>query len=241
VSSGAIIPARAPASIDMLQIVRRPSIERARTASPPYSKTWPTPPATPIRPIAASTMSFAVRPNGSSPVKSTFIVRGSACGRVWVASTCSTSDVPIPIASAPNAPCVEVWLSPQTIVIPGCESPSSGPITCTIPSRPAAGGEEPHAEFVAVPLQCVELRARERIGHGPGERRHVVVHGRDGEIGPAHRSSCRTQAVERLRARHLVDEVEVDVQQRKVAVADDMRVPHLAEERATAHRARSAA
>ena len=28
--------------------------------------------------------------------------------RHWVASTCSTSDVPIPIAKQPNAPCVEV-------------------------------------------------------------------------------------------------------------------------------------
>ena len=61
---------------------------------------------------------------------------GRRCGSVWVASTCSTSEVPIPIASAPNAPCVEVWLSPHTTVIPGCVSPSSGPITCTIPSRP---------------------------------------------------------------------------------------------------------
>ena len=42
----------------------------------------------------------------------------------------------MPNASAPNAPCVEVWLSPQTIVIPGCVTPSSGPITWTIPSRP---------------------------------------------------------------------------------------------------------
>ena len=30
-------------------------------------------------------------------------------GSVWVASTCSTSLVPMPNASAPNAPCVEVW------------------------------------------------------------------------------------------------------------------------------------
>ena len=42
----------------------------------------------------------------------------------------------MPKASAPRAPCVDVCESPQTIVIPGCVSPSSGPITCTIPSRP---------------------------------------------------------------------------------------------------------
>jgi len=37
VSSGSIMPARAPASIDMLQTVMRPSIESARIASPAYS------------------------------------------------------------------------------------------------------------------------------------------------------------------------------------------------------------
>ena len=42
----------------------------------------------------------------------------------------------MPNASAPNAPCVDVWLSPQTIVLPGWVSPSSGPITWTMPSRP---------------------------------------------------------------------------------------------------------
>ena len=36
----------------------------------------------------------------------------------------------------PKAPWVLVWLSPQTIVVPGKVSPSSGPITWTIPCRP---------------------------------------------------------------------------------------------------------
>ena len=49
----------------------------------------------------------------------TAIVFGRCCGSVWVASTCSTSLVPMPKASAPNAPWVEVWLSPHTIVMPG--------------------------------------------------------------------------------------------------------------------------
>ena len=38
-SSGAIRPARAPASIDMLQIVIRPSIDSAVIAEPKYSMT----------------------------------------------------------------------------------------------------------------------------------------------------------------------------------------------------------
>ncbi len=135
-SSGAISPARAPHSIDMLQTVRRFAIEKPRMISPAYSTTWPTPPETPTWPIRPRIASFAVTPGGSSPSKMTRIVFGRCCESVCVASTCSTSDVPIPNASAPSAPCVDVWLSPQTIVIPGCVTPSSGPITCTIPSRP---------------------------------------------------------------------------------------------------------
>ena len=41
----------------------------------------------------------------------------------------------MPKASAPKAPWVEVCESPQTISSPGWVSPSSGPMTCTIPWR----------------------------------------------------------------------------------------------------------
>ena len=56
----------------------------------------------------------------------------------------------MPNASDPSAPCVDVWLSPHTIVIPGWVSPSSGPITCTIPSRPlpvASSGTPKSSQF----------------------------------------------------------------------------------------------
>ena len=53
----------------------------------------------------------------------------------WEAITISTSLVPIPKAIAPTAPCVEVWESPQTMVIPGRDSPLSGPTTWMIPLR----------------------------------------------------------------------------------------------------------
>jgi hypothetical protein len=119
VSSGAIIPARAPASIDMLQTVIRPSIDSARMADPRYSMTEPTPPPVPMRAMIVRTMSFAVTPAGRSPSTVMASDLGVACGSVWVASTCSTSLVPIPKASAPKAPCVEVCESPHTITSPG--------------------------------------------------------------------------------------------------------------------------
>ncbi len=132
-SSGATSPARAPASIDMLQRVIRPSIDSSRMAEPRYSMIEPIPPPVPMRLMIARAMSLAVTPRGSSPSTVTAMVPGFACGSVCVASTCSTSLVPIPNASAPNAPWVDVWLSPHTMVMPGCVSPSSGPITCTMP------------------------------------------------------------------------------------------------------------
>ena len=52
---------------------------------------------------------------------------------VWVARTCSTSLVPMPKASAPKAPWVDVWLSPHTMVMPGWVRPCSGPMTWTMP------------------------------------------------------------------------------------------------------------
>ena len=93
----------------------------------------PMPPPVPMRAMIASTMSFAVTPAGTTPSTFTTIVPGLVCGSVCVARTCSTSLVPMPNANAPNAPWVEVWLSPHTIVRPGWVRPCSGPITCTMP------------------------------------------------------------------------------------------------------------
>ena len=74
-------------------------------------------------------------PNPSDPRYRIRIERGFACTRHCVASTCSTSLVPIPNASAPNAPWVAVCESPHTIVIPGWVTPSSGPMMWTMPWR----------------------------------------------------------------------------------------------------------
>ena len=86
--------------------------------------------------VIAKMMSLAVTPGCTEPSTVTLIHRGSAWGSVWVARTCSTSLVPMPKASAPNAPWVAVWLSPQTMVIPGIVRPCSvaathGAASCT--------------------------------------------------------------------------------------------------------------
>ena len=47
----------------------------------------------------------------------------------------------MPNATAPNAPWVDVWLSPQAMVRPGCVRPSSGPMTWTIPCRSVVRSE----------------------------------------------------------------------------------------------------
>ena len=77
-------------------------------ADPLYSMMWPMPPPVPMAPMIASATSLAVTPGAKSPSTVTDIVFGRTCDSVWVASTCSTSLVPMPKAIAPNAPCVDV-------------------------------------------------------------------------------------------------------------------------------------
>ena len=101
---------------------------------------------------------MGVTPSGSVPSTVIAIVFGRCWGSVWVASTCSTSLVPMPKASAPNAPWVEVWESPQTIVRPGWVSPSCGPMTCTMPwpASPMRYSRMPNsAQFFRSASTCV--------------------------------------------------------------------------------------
>ena len=205
--------------------------------------------------MMARIRSLAETPAGSSPFTVMAIVLGLTCGSVWVASTCSTSLVPMPKASAPSAPWVEVWLSPHTIVRPGWVSPSCGPMTCTMPWLGVAHRVQPDAELGAVLAQRLDLGAGDRVGERavgtverevsgmPGRRSrwwHVVVFGGDGQVGTAHLAAGLAQPVERLRAGHLVQQVQVDVEQIGLALraAHHVGVPDLLGER-TAHHALS--
>ena len=91
--------------------------------------------------MIASTTSFEVTPAGSSPSTVMRMFLAGACTRVWVASTCSTSEVPMPKASEPKAPWVAVWLSPHTMVMPGRVKPCSGPMMWTMPWRESMTGK----------------------------------------------------------------------------------------------------
>jgi len=78
VVSGAIIPARAPASIDMLHTVIRPFIDSLSMTDPRYSITEPTPPPTPMRAMIPRMTSLAVTPKGRLPSTVIAIDRGLA-------------------------------------------------------------------------------------------------------------------------------------------------------------------
>ncbi len=51
--------------------------------------------------------------------------------------------------------------------------------------------------------------------------RHVVIDGGDGAIGPAHLAAGETQAFKRLRRRDLVHQLQIDVEQRGLALGLD--------------------
>ena len=195
------MPARAPASMLMLHRVMRPSIESARMAGPAYSITQPLAPSVPMWPMIPSAISFAVTAGPSWPSTVMRKVLGRDCGRHWVARTCSTSEVPMPKASAPNAPWVLVWLSPQTMVMPGLVRPSSGPITCTIPCSGRLNIEELNTKLGAVSAQSIHLFSRDRIfdDQSVGGGGYIVVHRRHRAIRAPYGASRQAQPFKRLR------------------------------------------
>ena len=138
----------------------------------------------------------------------------------------------MPNASAPNAPCVEVWLSPQTIVIPGCVEPELGARSRARSPRgrcrSRSSGTPNSSQFAR---ERVELRLRERVGDRARRRVgtlwSIVATVRSGRRTrrPASRSPSNACG-----ERHLVHEVQVDVEQRGSpgSLVDDVRVPDLA-------------
>jgi hypothetical protein len=105
------------------------------------------------------------------------------------------------------------------------------------PLAAAPGCVQRHPELLAVLAQRVELSARERIGDRAVFGRDVVVHRRDREVGPAHAAPGQAQGLERLRRGHLVNQVQVDVEQRRLVgrLHDDVTGPDAVEQRLRCH------
>ena len=230
-SSGAMRPALAPASIDMLQTVMRPSIDRPRMAEPRYSMTEPMPPPVPMRPMMARIRSLAVTPSGSSP--STF--DGHGAGHVLVQRLGGEDVLDLAGADAEGQ-------GPEGAVGGGVAVAADdghprhgeallGPddVDDALPGR--AHGVLDDAELVGVGAQHLDLLAADRIGDGLVDRLggDVVVLGGDGELRAAHPPVGQPEAVEGLRGGDLVDEVQIDVEQIGLAVGpvDQVLVPDL--------------
>ncbi len=99
------------------------------------------------------------------------------------------------------------------------------------PLMGVAHGKQPNPELGAVGREHFDLAGRDGILDGPvqGGGRHIVVHGGDGQVRPAHPAAGQPQSVEGLRRGHLVDQVQIDVQQVGFVggLADHVPVPHL--------------
>ena len=162
------------------------------------------------------------------------MVRGRCCMRHCVASTCSTSLVPMPNASAPNAPWVDVCESPQTMVMPGWVAPEFRPDDVHDALVGRVEVEQRQAERACVAGEGAHLLRGDRVGDRqvPVAGGDVVVDGGERALGPPHPAPGEPQALERLGRRDLVHQVQVDVQQRRSARhrVHDVGIPDLLEE-----------
>ena len=160
--------------------------------------------------------SFAYTPGRSEPLTVMRRTFSGSIARHCEASTSRTCEVPMPNAIAPNAPCVDVWLSPHAIVMPGCVRPELGSDDMDDALVGAVDVVERDAELAAVLLERRHHFLGEHVEKRPAlvERRHDVIDGRERAVRKRHLAAAHPQHVERLRARHFVDEVQADEQLR---------------------------
>ena len=137
-SSAAMIPVFARASIAMLQKVNLPSISISSITLPPTSSAWYNAPSTPISPIKCKIKSFAETHLLSLPLNSTLIVSGTLNQVSPDAMPQARSVEPTPVANAPNAPYVQVCESAPIIKSPAVTMPASGKSACSIPILPTS-------------------------------------------------------------------------------------------------------
>ncbi len=205
-------------------------------ASPAYSMTWPVPPAVPISPMMARMMSLAVTPGAAVALD-----EHAHVARLLLHQRLGGQHVlDLRRADAPGQ-------RPEGAVGRG--------VGIAADDGGAGQGEallgadhvdDALAAVVLVEILDAEFRdvGGERLDLQPAVgvldalgaigRRNVVVDHRQGALGRVDLASGHAQPLEGLGARHLVDQVPIDVEQRRAVRLglDDVVVPDLVVERA---------
>jgi hypothetical protein len=161
-------------------------------------------------------MSLAVSPGGRSPTNSSSIVFGTALverlrrEHVLDLRRCRSRTRARRRRRASTCGCRRRRSSSRL------RDAELGPITWTMPSLPdpVACSSMPNSSQLARSASSCAFAISSVTG--PRQRRHVVIHRRDRQIGPPHLPAGEPQPLECLRRGDLVDEVQVDVEQRRL-------------------------
>ena len=231
-SSGPIIPARAPSSIDMLQIVSRPSIESERTASPAYSTTWPTASSHADLPDRAE--DHVLRRQAVRQLPGEFDQHRSGpllcqrLGRQYVLDL-GRPDADGERTESPVGGRVRIPADDRRAGLGEAEL-GADHVHDALAARP--GRMQLDAELRAVGAERFELLPRHLVLDAARQSRDGVIHRRHGALGPADATTGEPKPLEGLGRGDLVHEVEVDVEKGDAVLVhvDDVVVPHLLEQ-----------
>ena len=215
------MPARAPASIDMLQMVRRCSTDMPRIAGPAYSSTWPAPPPAPIVAMIARITSLPDTPNGSTPSTWIRMTFGFFCQRVCVASTWATSEAPMPKASAPSRHASRCGCRRRRASCRAGSGPARDRRRARCPGADRRGRTAGCRARAVLLSSCSILLRTSSIGDELAalSGRHIVVRRREGEVGAPHRAPIVADHLERME-RAVMHEVAIDVEEGLAARPD---------------------
>ena len=137
-SSTGNIPFFPPASIAMLQMVKRSSMERFLIPSPTNSMDLYRAPSTPIMPIICKITSLPLTHFAGLPTSWNLMAEGTLNQALPVTMPAAISVLPTPVENAPRAPYVHVWESAPMTASPATTSPFSGRRACSIPMSPTS-------------------------------------------------------------------------------------------------------
>ena len=208
-------------------------------AEPPYSNTWPVPPATPIRESRLRMMSLAVTPGWRRAVdphlEGLRAALQQGLGGQHVLDL-GGADPDRQRAERAVGRGVRVAAHDRHARLRQSQLRTDDVHDPLVRRSDAVQG---NPELVAVLLEAADLGERDLVGEGKRaiRRGNRVVHGRQGLARATHAEAAVAQAVECLRARHLVDKVQVDAQHVGSAIGagrDEMVVPDLVDDRARA-------